>query len=170
MELQTFRLPYFAGCRYFQRRSILRRQFCTKLSGFSISCSYSLDKDPNLLIEKLTGARVIYSVAPAMGHNQEAHPESHLRVPAIVSALEKAELTSKFRGSEIIELQNFKPASVDDIANVHTKAYVAGLEKTFQESLVAAGAGITLVNSVVMSQPGMLQHLSAPRIHLLDLL
>ncbi|KAJ6737304.1 HISTONE DEACETYLASE [Salix viminalis] len=173
MELQTFRLPYFAGCRYFQRRSILRRQFCTKLSGFSISCSYSLDKDPNLLIEKLTGARVIYSVAPAMGHNQEAHPESHLRVPAIVSALEKAELTSKFRGSEIIELQNFKPASVDDIANVHTKAYVAGLEKamdqaseqgiiyidgsgptyatatTFQESLVAAGAGITLVNSVV---------------------
>uniref|UniRef100_A0A6N2KWC5 Histone deacetylase n=1 Tax=Salix viminalis TaxID=40686 RepID=A0A6N2KWC5_SALVM len=72
-----------------------------------------------------------------------------------------AELTSKFRGSEIIELQNFKPASVDDIANVHTKAYVAGLEKTFQESLVAAGAGITLVNSV---------HLSAPRIHLLDLL
>ncbi|KAJ6305596.1 hypothetical protein OIU78_021025 [Salix suchowensis] len=173
MELQTFRLPYFAGCRYFQRRSILRRQFCTKLSGFSISCSYSLDKDPNLLIEKLTGARVIYSVAPAMGHNQEAHPESHLRVPAIVSALEKAELTSKFRGSEIIELQNFKPASVDDIANVHAKAYVAGLEKamdqaseqgiiyidgsgptyatatTFQESLVAAGAGITLVNSVV---------------------
>ncbi|KAJ6397829.1 hypothetical protein OIU77_018775 [Salix suchowensis] len=194
MELQTFRLPYFAGCRYFQRRSILRRQFCTKLSGFSISCSYSLDKDPNLLIEKLTGARVIYSVAPAMGHNQEAHPESHLRVPAIVSALEKAELTSKFRGSEIIELQNFKPASVDDIANVHAKAYVAGLEKamdqaseqgiiyidgsgptyatatTFQESLVAAGAGITLVNSVVMSQPGMLQHLRAPRIHLLDLL
>ncbi|KAJ6338434.1 hypothetical protein OIU76_007994 [Salix suchowensis] len=119
----------------------------------------------------------------------------------------------------IIELQNFKPASVDDIANVHAKAYVAGLEKamdqasehgiiyidgfgptyatatTFQESLVAAGAGITLVNSVVMSQPGIgkmvlvkitkvpslaigknllsyvrLQHLSAPRIHLLDLL
>ncbi|KAG6773453.1 hypothetical protein POTOM_020731 [Populus tomentosa] len=178
MELQTFRLPYFAGCRYFQRRSILRRQFCTKRSGFSISCSYSLDKDP--LIEKLTDARVIYSVAPAMGHNQEAHPESYLRVPAIVSALEKAELTSKFRGSEIIELQDFKPASLDDIANVHAKAYVAGLEKamdqaseqgiiyiegsgptyatatTFQESLVAAGAGLALIDSVVMSQPGML--------------
>ncbi|KAG6775310.1 hypothetical protein POTOM_018754 [Populus tomentosa] len=178
MELQTFRLPYFAGCRYFQRRSILRRQFCTKRSGFSISCSYSLDKDP--LIEKLTDARVIYSVAPAMGHNQEAHPESYLRVPAIVSALEKAELTSKFRGSEIIELQDFKPASPDDIANVHSKAYVAGLEKamdqaseqgiiyiegsgptyatatTFQESLVAAGAGLALIDSVVMSQPGML--------------
>lgn len=170
----------------------MRRQFCTKRSGFSISCSYSLDNDP--LIEKLTDARVIYSVAPAMGHNQEAHPESYLRVPAIVSALEKAELTSKFRGSEIIELQDFKPASLDDIANVHAKAYVAGLEKamdqaseqgiiyidrsgptyatatTFQESLVAAGAGLALIDSVVMSQPGMLQHLIAARIHLQDLL
>lgn len=35
----------------------------------------------------------------------------------------------QFRGSEIIELQDFKPASLDDIANVHAKAYVAGLEK-----------------------------------------
>jgi hypothetical protein len=51
----------------------LRRQFCTKRSGFSISCSYSLDKDP--LIEKLTDARVIYSVAPAMGHNQVSSAE-----------------------------------------------------------------------------------------------
>ncbi|KAJ0097216.1 hypothetical protein Patl1_27975 [Pistacia atlantica] len=83
---------------------------------------------------------------------------------------------SQFRGSEIIELQNYKPASVDDVANVHERAYVSGLEKamdrasqqgivviegsgptyatatvsTFQESLVAAGAGISLVDSVVM--------------------
>lgn len=35
----------------------------------------------------------------------------------------------QFRGSEIFELQNFRPATVDDIANVHAKAYVAGLEK-----------------------------------------
>lgn len=35
----------------------------------------------------------------------------------------------QFRGSEIFELQNFKPATVDDIASVHAKAYVAGLEK-----------------------------------------
>lgn len=36
---------------------------------------------------------------------------------------------SQFRGSEIIELQNFSLASVDDIASVHTRAYVLGLEK-----------------------------------------
>lgn len=36
---------------------------------------------------------------------------------------------SQFRGSEIIELKNFSPASVDDIASVHARAYVSGLEK-----------------------------------------
>ncbi|XP_011031171.1 PREDICTED: histone deacetylase 14 isoform X2 [Populus euphratica] len=137
MELQTFRLPYLAGCRYFQRRSILRRQFCTKRSGFCISCSYSLDKDP--LIEKLTDARVIYSVAPAMGHNQEAHPESYLRVPAIVSALEKAELTSKAMNQ----------ASEQGIIYIDGSGPTYATATTFQESLVAAGAGLTLVDSVV---------------------
>lgn len=90
-----------------------------------------------------------------------------------MNALEKMELTPKFRGSEIIELRDFKPALVDDIASVHTRNYVSGLEKamdraseqgiifiegsgptyatanTFQDSLIAAGAGISLVNSVV---------------------
>lgn len=36
---------------------------------------------------------------------------------------------TQFRGSEIIELQSFKPASVDDIASVHARNYVSGLEK-----------------------------------------
>ncbi|KAK8472653.1 hypothetical protein PHAVU_002G273200 [Phaseolus vulgaris] len=104
---------------------------------------------------------------------QESHPESHFRVPAIVNALEEMQLSSKFRGSELIELQHFEPASVDDIASVHARAYVTGLEKvmdqavekgllfvegsgptyatatTFQESKIAAGAGLALVDSVV---------------------
>ncbi|GAU25363.1 hypothetical protein TSUD_70160 [Trifolium subterraneum] len=71
-----------------------------------------------------------------MGHNQEDHPESHFRVPAIVNALGEMKLTSK-------------PASTDDIASVHARAYVSELEKTFQESIVAAGAGLALVDSVV---------------------
>ncbi|XP_054806878.1 histone deacetylase 14, chloroplastic isoform X1 [Prosopis cineraria] len=115
-----------------------------------------------------------------MGHNQESHPESHFRVPAIVNALEEMKLTSKFRGSEIIELQNFVPASVDDVTSVHARAYVSGLEKamgqasekglifidgsgptyatatTFQESLVAAGAGLALVDSVVAASENSL--------------
>ncbi|KAG2410631.1 Histone deacetylase [Vigna angularis] len=95
--------------------------------GASISCSGVRNDLPS--IEQLSDARVIYSVAASMGHNQEAHPESHFRVPAIVNALEEMQLSSKFRGSELIELQNFEPASVDDIASVHARAYVSGLEK-----------------------------------------
>ncbi|KAK8921465.1 Histone deacetylase 14 [Platanthera zijinensis] len=118
-------------------------------------------------------AHVLYSVAPAMGHNKEYHPESNLRVPAIVNALEGFELTSKYRGSQVFELQNFTPASMDDIERVHARSYVTGLGKamskasdegiifidgsgptyatasTFQESLLAAGAGLALIDSVV---------------------
>ncbi|XP_020698635.1 histone deacetylase 14 isoform X2 [Dendrobium catenatum] len=79
-------------------------------------------------------ARILYSVAPSMGHNKENHPESNLRVPAIVNALEAFELTSKYRGLEVFEMQNFPPASVDDIARVHARAYVAGLEKAMSRA------------------------------------
>ncbi|PQP91789.1 histone deacetylase 14 isoform X1 [Prunus yedoensis var. nudiflora] len=140
----------------------------------SISCSTGTGEDPLIPVnKKLSDARVIYAVAPAMGHNQESHPESHFRVPAIVNALEKWELSPKFRGLEVIELENFNAASSNDIASVHTRAYVSGLEKamdqaskqgiiliegsgptyatvdTFRESLVAAGAGISLIDAVV---------------------
>nr|GLL38755.1 histone deacetylase 14 [Ipomoea trifida] len=120
-----------------------------------------------------SGAKVIYATAPALGHNKESHPECSSRVPAILNALEKMELTSKHRGSDIIELQTFRPATIDDITSVHARAYVSGLEKamdqaseeglifidgsgptyatktTFQESLMAAGAGISVLDSVV---------------------
>ncbi|KAI3798023.1 hypothetical protein L1987_33289 [Smallanthus sonchifolius] len=83
------------------------------------------------------------------------------------------ELTPKFRGSEIIQLQDFRTATVEDIASVHSRSYVFGLEKameqaseqgfihidgsgptyatasTFEESLIAAGAGLSLVDHVV---------------------
>ncbi|KAE8655935.1 Histone deacetylase 14 [Hibiscus syriacus] len=98
----------------------------------------------------------------------EAHQESSARFPAIVTALEQVEPTSKFRGSDVLELQNVNLASVDNVASVHAKAYVFGLEKaidqaseqglfvidgsgptyatstTFHESLVAAVAGLAL--------------------------
>ncbi|KAM7259905.1 hypothetical protein ACFE04_015646 [Oxalis oulophora] len=147
-----------------------RYSVSTKRRLVSSSCCYTTENEPILVSND---ARVIYTVAPAMGHNKEAHPESHLRVPAIVAALEKMKLTSKFRGSEVVQLKNFKPASFDDIASVHTRVYVSGLEKamdkaseqglihiegsgptyatatTFQESLIAAGAGLSVVDSVV---------------------
>ncbi|XP_027340410.1 histone deacetylase 14 isoform X2 [Abrus precatorius] len=156
----------------FDLRVFDNRSFRTNQKRFraSISCSFL----PS--IHQLNDARLIYSVAPSMGHNQESHPESHFRVPAIVDALEEMKLTPKFRGSEVIELQHFEPASVDDIASVHARTYVSGLEKvmdqalekglifidgsgptyatasTFQESIIAAGAGLALIDSVAGSK------------------
>lgn len=148
--------------------------FLKNMSGL-VCCSMSAN-DPSLLSNtEAQNAKVIYSIAPAMGHTQKSHPECNSRVPAIVNALEKMKLTSQFRGSEVVELQSSKPASIDDIVNVHAKAYVSGLEKamdqavdegiifiegsgptyatstTFQESLLAAGAGISLVDSVAVA-------------------
>ncbi|XP_058731069.1 histone deacetylase 14, chloroplastic-like [Vicia villosa] len=166
----------YNGCELETRlfRNNRRDKGAKKCLGASIYCSSDVPNGSSLpSIEQLSNARVIYSVAPSMGHNQESHPESHFRVPAIVKALEEMKLTSKFRGSEVIELQHFEPASTDDIASVHARAYVYGLEKvmdqalekgliliegsgptyatstTFQESIVAAGAGLALVDSVV---------------------
>ncbi|KAL5993053.1 Polyamine deacetylase hdac10 [Asimina triloba] len=150
----------------------LRRRCSSVNHGICVSCSADIPQDSSSNVE-LSEARVLYCAAPAMGHNQESHPESNTRVPAILNALEKMELTSKHRGSDVIEIQNFRPASVDDIASVHTRNYVIGLEKamstasenglvfiegsgptyatatTFEESLIAAGAGISLIDSVV---------------------
>ncbi|CAN6475994.1 unnamed protein product [Victoria cruziana] len=146
----------------------------SRIKWFSISCFSGEKKDPSLCPDiRQTNARILYCAAPAMGHNQESHPECNARVPAIMDALEKLELSPKYRSSDVVEVQDWKPASLDNIAIVHSKAYVNGLEKvihrasqeglifidgsgptyatetTFQESLLAAGAGISLVDSVV---------------------
>ncbi|GKB16257.1 histone deacetylase 14 [Tanacetum coccineum] len=81
----------------------------------------------------------------------EGHPECNSRLSAIVSALEKIHLTPKFRGSEIIQLQNYKTATFEDIADKHSRAYISPLKKTFKESLVSTGAGISLVDYVAES-------------------
>ncbi|KAK4760824.1 hypothetical protein SAY87_005717 [Trapa incisa] len=184
-------MPFLAPCQYCERYKprpnirIMERRCLWMLSrgerrrlsqpcGHGVRCADGGHKEELTALDKeLMDACVIYSVAPAMGHNQVSHPESHLRVPAIVDALNEMKLTSKFRGSEVLELQNAKPALVDDIISVHARAYVSGLEKamekasekgiihiegsgptyatqtTFQESLAAAGTGIALVDSVV---------------------
>ncbi|KAF7071387.1 hypothetical protein CFC21_076715 [Triticum aestivum] len=124
-------------------------QCATSHGGASVSHANGAPKDSPLPDSLLRDARILYCASPAMGHNKEAHPESNKRVPAIVDALEKLELTPKHRGSQVLEIQNFYPASLDDVARVHSRTYITGLEKTFAESLLSAGAGITLVDSVV---------------------
>ncbi|KAJ9177825.1 hypothetical protein P3X46_012996 [Hevea brasiliensis] len=130
----------FVKGRRLEKHAVSWREHCTERIGASISCSHSFNKDTNLpSIQELTNARVIYSVAPALGHNQESHPESHLRVPAIVSALEKMELTSKAMDQ----------ASEQGIIFIEGTGPTYATSDTFQESLVAAGAGLALVDSVV---------------------
>ncbi|KAJ1685884.1 hypothetical protein LUZ63_017274 [Rhynchospora breviuscula] len=147
----------------------MRSIFIVRCSSNGISKDFNLDV-PNKLIHN---AKVIYCVSAAMGHNKEAHPESNKRVPAIVDALDRLELSPKYRSSQVYEIQTFQPASLDDIARVHSRSYITGLEKamsrasdeglifidgsgptyatetTFQESLLAAGAGNFLVDAVV---------------------
>ncbi|PNX88892.1 histone deacetylase 14-like protein, partial [Trifolium pratense] len=58
----------------------------------------------------------------------------------------------QFRGSEVIELQHFEPASTDDIASVHARSYVSGLEKVMDQALekgliVIDGSGPTYATS-----------------------
>nr|GEZ63157.1 retrovirus-related Pol polyprotein from transposon TNT 1-94 [Tanacetum cinerariifolium] len=65
----------------------------------------------------------------------EQHLKSSLRVPAIVTTLEKMHLTPKFRGSEIIQLQTFRTATVEDMASVHSRSYVSKLEKAIEWAL-----------------------------------
>ncbi|KAI3860591.1 hypothetical protein MKW92_010623 [Papaver armeniacum] len=60
------------------------------VSGYPFSCSSSVAKDA-----QKPDSRVICYLPSAMGHNQEARPKSNFRVLAIMSALEKLELTSK---------------------------------------------------------------------------
>ena len=47
----------------------------------------------------LLSAKLIYASSPAMEHTREGHPESNLRVPAILDALAAANLTPEARAS-----------------------------------------------------------------------
>lgn len=157
------------------RHSKVKLKCSVTVNGGSDSFSGDTELGPSLVLQasELADARVIYCAAPAMGHNQESHPECNSRVPAILDTLQKMELTPEFRGKEVIRIQNFRSASVYDIAAVHSSAYVMGLEKametaaqeglihiegsgptyatstTFSESMLAAGAGIAVTDLVV---------------------
>nr|XP_017178843.1 histone deacetylase 14 isoform X3 [Malus domestica] len=121
-------------------KSWRRRRCFSEKAETPISCSNGTGEDPFIPVnKKLSDARVIYAVAPAMGHNKEAHPESHFRVPAIVNALEKLELSPKAMDE----------ASQQGIIFIEGSGPTYATVDTFQESLVAAGAGISLIDSVV---------------------
>lgn len=106
----------------------------------TIYCSNQQERNGGLPSDQIAvGAKVIYAAAPAMGHNQESHPECNSRVPAILTALEKMKLTSKAMDQ----------ASEKGLIFIDGSGPTYATATTFQESLLAAGAGISLVDSVV---------------------
>ncbi|XP_057251480.1 histone deacetylase 14, chloroplastic isoform X5 [Beta vulgaris subsp. vulgaris] len=105
-----------------------------------ISCSTNMAKDATISSDiQLANAKVIYSIAPATGHNQESHPECNLRVPAIVGALEKMELTAKVMDQ----------ASERGILHIEGSGPTYATASTFQDSSIAAGAGLAVLDAVV---------------------
>ena len=117
--------------------------------------------------DTLKSARLIYASSPAMEHMREGHPESNLRVPAILDALADANLTPTARAGELVHLESFTPATRDQVMEVHSKNYVGGLallaktrapmdvtgdtyitQASYDAALNGCGAAIALVDAV----------------------
>lgn len=113
------------------------------------------------------GARLLYAVAPAAGHDSVGHAECAARVPAILEALEARGLDSR---EGIAELDYFEPADLSLLLPVHNKRYLNKLEHissttsetvivesaptyvtatTYRDAVRAAGAVVALVDEIV---------------------
>ncbi|PWA84531.1 histone deacetylase 14 [Artemisia annua] len=58
------------------------------------------------------------------------------RISCILSSLKKAKLTPKFRESEIIQLENIRSATMEDISSVHSTSYISSREQVMAEEAV----------------------------------
>ncbi|KAK9812966.1 hypothetical protein WJX72_006576 [[Myrmecia] bisecta] len=119
--------------------------------------------------EVLRNASIIYATAAAARHDMPNHAECAARVPAILSALETAQLTAEARPNQLIRLQHFQPASLEAISAVHEPLYVQAFQRlvakepymllesaptyatpsSFGDACKAAGAALALVDAVV---------------------
>ncbi|XP_071711323.1 histone deacetylase 14, chloroplastic-like isoform X2 [Rutidosis leptorrhynchoides] len=111
-----------------------------------------------------------------MDHKKDLGIKCDARVPSIMSALEKAKLTPEFRGSEILQLNSSRKATLKDIQSVYYCTHYPALLKeavedvkaskplnyswsmkefeyviatSYEDSLLAAGSGLSLVDFVV---------------------
>ncbi|PWA82216.1 histone deacetylase 14 [Artemisia annua] len=92
--------------------------------------------------------KVVYSATPAFRRNN-ASPKMDERISCILSSLKKAKLTPKFRESEIIQLENIRSATMEEITSVHSTSYISSLEQTIEESMVDVGTCLSVVDNVV---------------------
>ncbi|PWA36231.1 histone deacetylase 14 [Artemisia annua] len=112
--------------------------------------------------------KVIYSAAPALGHHNH-------RVPSLCISEKNVTGFAHFRGSDIIQLDNIRTATMEEITSVHSRSYVSSLEeimawakdwrhgvlefegtgpsyvttKTLEVAVVSVGTGLSVIDSIV---------------------
>ncbi|KAL2650831.1 hypothetical protein R1flu_018959 [Riccia fluitans] len=121
----------------------------------------------------LVDSKVIFSAAPAFGHNKEGHPECKARVSSIMKALDQAGFADESRAKEFLQLDVKNMATIEEVAAVHNMSYVKGLkqimekakeekflvldstgptyatENTYREAMFGAGASLAVLDHVV---------------------
>eukprot|EP00252_Welwitschia_mirabilis_P022314 TRINITY_DN6002_c0_g1_i1.p1 TRINITY_DN6002_c0_g1~~TRINITY_DN6002_c0_g1_i1.p1 ORF type:complete len:421 (+),score=86.16 TRINITY_DN6002_c0_g1_i1:201-1463(+) len=117
----------------YSQMSQYKRYFLLSNKRQTLSALSKADYSSDVEISQLKNARVVYSAVPSVGHNMESHPECSSRLSAILDALQKFELNALCR-KDVLEIKNFKPASMDDITSVHHNAYVSGLQKALEKA------------------------------------
>ncbi|OAE25508.1 hypothetical protein AXG93_1543s1250 [Marchantia polymorpha subsp. ruderalis] len=168
-KLSSFSAKWGDNNSYSKSGSLFDGANLSPLSGQSRS-----KRELLLPVPTLVDSKVIFSAAPAYGHNKEGHPECKARVSAIMKALDQAGLADESRAKEILRLDVKNMASVEEVATVHNMSYVKGLreimdkareeklilldstgptyatENTYREAMMGAGASLAVLDHVVM--------------------
>ncbi|BBM96870.1 protein MpHDAC1 [Marchantia polymorpha subsp. ruderalis] len=167
-KLSSFSAKWGDNNSYSKSGSLFDGANLSPLSGQSRS-----KRELLLPVPTLVDSKVIFSAAPAYGHNKEGHPECKARVSAIMKALDQAGLADESRAKEILRLDVKNMASVEEVATVHNMSYVKGLreimdkareeklilldstgptyatENTYREAMMGAGASLAVLDHVV---------------------
>ncbi|KAK9828772.1 hypothetical protein WJX72_002008 [[Myrmecia] bisecta] len=124
--------------------------------------------------DKLGAARVVYIVSGAPEHDRKGHPETAARVPAILDELKAAGVTAERQGGKLLQLSNWRAATLKELETVHCGKFIRSLRETietkaptvvadfdnpdentyvtrasFDAALKASGAALALVDAVV---------------------
>ncbi|XP_071709783.1 histone deacetylase 14, chloroplastic-like [Rutidosis leptorrhynchoides] len=119
------------GLHYQSACSQLFLSLRTKCSRVTFSKAATITNDD----EDIIMPKVIYSLAPALGHHKRfSNNDENTRIPYILNALEYAKLTPQFRGSEINQIIDIRKATMEDITSIHSTSYYSFLEKTVKDA------------------------------------
>eukprot|EP00252_Welwitschia_mirabilis_P022315 TRINITY_DN6002_c0_g1_i2.p1 TRINITY_DN6002_c0_g1~~TRINITY_DN6002_c0_g1_i2.p1 ORF type:complete len:407 (+),score=85.73 TRINITY_DN6002_c0_g1_i2:201-1421(+) len=123
----------------YSQMSQYKRYFLLSNKRQTLSALSKADYSSDVEISQLKNARVVYSAVPSVGHNMESHPECSSRLSAILDALQKFELNA-------LALEK---ATEDGLVMLDLSGPTYATVTTLSESMLAAGAGLAVVDSVV---------------------